>query len=166
MHLFPSHDWIREDNNMNTIETLKAVQERLGLNQKELGVYAGVSTRTINSWLTGYRACPDHVAELIRRVAEMDYQALQDGDETSIMQRWCLVRSYGIDEFMTAYGSQADAMRDAQIEWDHMTEKEKTSAETFEVILADVCLIDRTIDGCFGWAGDGEVREVAKNWIE
>lgn len=151
---------------MNTTILLNEARERLGMNQKEFGVYAGVSTRTINSWFTGYRTCADHVAEMITRLASMDKLALDNGEETSIMRRWCLVRSYGQDEFMTAYGSKADALRDAQMEWDHMTKKEKANSETFEVILTDVCLTDRTIDGCFGWAAGAEVLEVAKSWIK
>ena len=151
---------------MNTIEVLKDAQEMLGMNQKEFGVFAGVSTRTVNSWFTGYRTCADHVAEMIHRLADLDSRMLASGEETSILRRWCLVRSYGQDEFMTAYGSKADAIRDAQMEWDHMTKKEKANSETFEVILTDVCLTDRTIDGCFGWAAGAEVLEVAKSWIK
>ena len=149
---------------MSTIKVLEDVQAMLGLNQRELGIYAGVSTRTINAWMTGYRVCSDHTAELIRRIAEMDKKALADGDATSTMQRWCLIRSYGHDEFMTPAGSKADALRDAEYEWNRMTDKEK--AKSFLVALCNVCLTDRTIDGCFGWAWDTEYIEIAKNWIE
>jgi len=151
---------------MNTIETLKAVQEKLGLNQRELGVYAGVSTRTMNAWCTGYRECPEHVAELIARLAYMDAKALEEGQPTSTMRRWCIRSSYGIDEFLTPAGSKADALRLAKMEWEHMTEKEKANAETFEVCLVDIRLTDRTIDGCFGWADSGEVYDIAKDYLK
>ena len=57
---------------------LNQAQEELGLNQKELGVYIGVSTRTINSWMTGERECPAYVAEMALRLAQIDRIAMED----------------------------------------------------------------------------------------
>ena len=151
---------------MNNIETFKEIQKMLGMNQAELGTYAGVSTRTINAWMTGYRACNDSTCELIRRVADMDLKALENGETTSKMRRWCLITSDGGDEFLTAYGSKADAIRDADICWNHLTDKEKAKRESFMVALADVCLVDRTVDGCFGWYENGDVYEVAKDYLK
>ena len=147
-------------------EILMTTQKQLGLTQRELGVYAGVSTRTINSWMTGYRTCNDSTAELIGRVADMDLKALENGETTSKMRRWCLITSDGGDEFLTAHGSKADAIRDADISWNHLTDKEKAKRESFMVALVDVCLVDRTVDGCFGWSENGDVYEVAKDYLK
>lgn len=150
---------------MKSIEMLKEVQNMLNLNQRELGVYAGVPTRTVNSWMTGYRECPENVAELILRVAKSDRKLLDDGEEeTSVMRRWCLVTSDGGDMFVTPCGSEADAIREGGIQWNHLLEKEQKAQETFAIWLLDIRICDRTIDGPFSWIG-GDPAATSKDWL-
>ena len=90
----------------NSKEMLQEAQDLLGLNQKELGVYIGVSTRTINSWMTGERECPMHVAELTLRVATEDARKCDNDEPTSGMFRWAVIDELRDgDEFLTVCGS-------------------------------------------------------------
>lgn len=151
---------------------LKQAQEELKLNQKELGVYIGVSTRTINSWMTGERECPFYVAEMVRRLARIDRKALEDGENTSGMFRWAVIDEIQDgDEFLTVCGSKADALREAQRDWEHLLPKERERRSRFEVGLIHVAAMEQAVDGTrFTYYQDhrghfdGDVYEVAKNF--
>lgn len=154
-------------------EMLKKAQEMLGLTQKELGVYIGVSTRTVNSWMTGERTCPDHVAEMAARLTEVDAKALEEGEPTTGMMRWAVISSDGGDEFLTVCGSKADALREAETGWNHMTQREKEKAERFEVGLIHVCLAeDHASESRFSsftrddGTIDADVYECAKDYLQ
>lgn len=158
------------------IEKLKHVQELLHLNQRELGVYAGVSTRTVNSWMTGDRKCQEWTAELIERIAIADAKAIEAGEPTSGMWRWCLIemRKYGLeDEHVTVYGSKVDAMRDAECVWNHLTEREKKHVTEFFVAKSYVQVTEeRAMEPRFDVYeyADGsvfsEAYDIAKDWLE
>ena len=156
---------------MTNLEMLKAAQEILDLNQKELGVYIGVSWRTVNNWFTGARQVPAYVAEMALRLAEVEAEALDAGDPAPTgMYRWAVISSYGTDEFLTVCGSKADALREAETQWSHMTEAEKTKAERFEVGLIHVQICDGN-DGRFCYFDnngeiDGDVHELAKDYLQ
>lgn len=156
----------------DTKEILQKVQDTLGLNQKELGVYIGVSIRTVNSWMTGERECPMHVAELAIRVAESDIARFNDGLHTSGMFRWAVIdEKENGDEFLTVCGSKADALREAQSDWDHLTPKEKEKRARFEVSLVHVCFADQPYENTHfsyyeGYGQiDGATYETAKSWL-
>lgn len=159
---------------MNEREMLQKIQDMLGLKQKELGVYIGVSTRTINSWMTGERQCPEYVAEMALRIALIDAKAYEIDEPTSGMYRWAVVDQRGNgDEFLTVCGSKADALREAEAQWRHLTIKERESRIRFLVGLVHVSLTDGEYDGSrFSYyiddSGkvDGDVYELAKTWLE
>ena len=151
---------------------LKQAQEELKLNQKELGVYIGVSTRTINSWMTGERECPSYVAEMVRRLARIDRKALEDGENTSGMFRWAVIDEIRDgDEYITVCGSKADALREAEKDWKHLLPKEQERRARFQVALIHVAVMEREVDGTrftyftdHNGRIDGDVYEVAKNF--
>lgn len=154
---------------------LRQAQEELKLNQKELGVYIGVSTRTINSWMTGERECPSYVAEMALRLAQIDRIALEDGEiPASGMFRWAVIDEIRDgDEFLTVCGSKADALREAQRDWEHLLPKERERRARFQVGLIHVTAMEQAVDGSrftyytdHSGAIDGDVYEVAKSWIE
>lgn len=154
-------------------EMLHEAQEMLQLTQKDFGVYAGVSVRTVNSWMTGDRKAPLHVSEMILRLAEVDSKALEGGEPTTGIYRWAVISSSGIDEFLAVYGSKADAMRAAYVDWQHLTQREREKLERFEVSLIHVCLADQTgIDGRFSYYEDangridGDVYECVANYLK
>ena len=154
-------------------EMLEKVQDLLQINQKELGVYIGVSTRTVNSWMTGERSCPDHVAEMALRLAKADTRAIENAEPTTTMKRWAVISNDGTDEFLTVCGSKADAIREAEIQWSHTTEAERAKCEIFVVGLINVQIIEkRQHSGRFGWAEDesweidSTVYEIAKDYLE
>ena len=66
---------------MNSIQRLEKVQELLGLNRRELGIYIGVPQNTVYSWLSPARAreCPEAIAELAERLATYDKIKLENG---------------------------------------------------------------------------------------
>ena len=154
------------------IEMLKEAQELLNLNQKELGTYIGVSTRTVNSWMTGERTCPDHVAEMALRLARIDAKALEEDEPTTAMMRWAVIDSYGIDEYLTVCGSKADALREAENDWNHLTAAEKANRERFLVGLINVQICEKAgFGGRFEYANiegriDGDVYECAKDRLD
>ena len=151
---------------------LRQAQEELKLNQKELGVYIGVSTRTINSWMTGERECPSYVAEMALRLAQIDRIALEDGDPASGMFRWAVIDEIeNGDEFLTVCGSKADALREAEKDWNHLLPKERERRARFQVGLIHVAVMERETDGTrftyftdHSGRIDGDVYEVAKNF--
>lgn len=151
---------------------LRQAQEELKLNQKELGVYIGVSTRTINSWMTGERECPSYVAEMVRRLARIDRKALENGENTSGMFRWAVIDEIqDRDEFLTVCGSKADAIREAQRDWERLTPKDRERRARFEVGLIRATLMDQTVDGSrFTYYQDNkghidsDVYDTAKSW--
>ena len=140
---------------------LNQAQEELGLNQKELGVYIGVSTRTVNSWMTRERECPAYVAEMALRLAQVDRVALEDDEPTT---------GDG-DEFITVCGSKADAIREAEKDWKHLLPKEQERRARFQVALIHVAVMEREVDGTrFTYFTDhnghidGDTYAVEKNW--
>ena len=150
-------------------EMLQEAQELLGLTQKDLGVYIGVSKRTISNWMTDTRECPAAMAELTLRMAKADLKALDDAIPTSGMMRWALIDEGPHEEMLRVYGSQADAIRDGEVYWSHMTDKEKEERIRFQVGLVHVCYAPGW-DGKFsyytredGWC-DADVYEIAKSW--
>lgn len=155
----------------NSKEMLQEAQDLLGLNQKELGVYIGVSTRTINSWMTGERECPMHVAELTLRVATEDARKCNNDEPTSGMFRWAVIDELRDgDEFLTVCGSKADAIREAENDWNHLTTKEKEKRARFQVGLVHVNYIDCDDGTRFSYFDtgkviDGDVYDVAKSWL-
>ena len=151
----------------NSKERLQEAQDLLRLNQKELGVYIGVSTRTINSWMTGERECPAYVAELALRAATADKAIFP----ATGMMRWAVIQQNRSGEFLTVCGSKADALREGERLWAHLTQKERKEIERFEVSLIHVSILDREYDGTrFGYyenesgAIDGDTYETAKDW--
>lgn len=151
---------------------LRQAQEELKLNQKELGVYIGVSTRTINSWMTGERECPAYVAEMALRLAQIDRIALEDDEHTSGMFRWAVIDEIQDgDEFITVCGSKADALREAERDWERLLPKERERRARFQVGLIHVAAMEREVDGTrftyftdHSGRIDGDVYEVAKNF--
>ena len=151
-------------------ETLQEVQDMLGLSQKDLGTYIGVSRRTISNWMTDTRECPFCTAELTLRIAEADLRALDEGEPASGMMRWALIDESEHEETLRVYGSKADAIRDAEVYWTHMTEKEKEREVRFQVGLVHATLAATNTGNAFtyhedenGWI-DADVYEVAKDW--
>ena len=151
---------------------LRQAQEELKLNQKELGVYIGVSTRTINSWMTGERECPAYVAEMALRLAQIDRIALEDDGPVTGMFRWAVIDEIRDgDEYITVCGSKSDALREADKDWKHLLPKERERRARFQVALIHVAVMERGVDGtCFTYFTDrsghidGDVYEVAKSW--
>lgn len=141
-------------------EMLQEAQKLLGLNQKEFGTYAGVSIRTVNSWMTEDRKVSDHVAEMIYRLAKVDANALEDGNLTTDMMRWAVIESVGLDEIITVCGSKVDALRAAENDWKHLTQAEKKRMETFCVGLIHVQLTEKNSDSRFTYA------ETDSGWID
>lgn len=156
-----------------TREILQSVMEKLNLNQRELGVYAGVSARTMNSWMTGDRQCSEWTAELIERLADHDAKALRNGEPTSAMWRWCLIDVSGIDGYLTAYGSKSEALREGARYWDRLSAYEKKERSAFYVGYKKIQLIEplphespfssyMDENGDVYSAGD----DIAKDWLE
>ena len=156
---------------LRNLKMLKKAQIMLELNQRELGTYIGVSQRTINNWMTETRAVPAYVAEMTLRLADLDMKALDAGEPTSEMFRWAVISSRGIDEWIDVYGSKADALREAEADWKHLTPTEQKSMERFMVGLIHVCY-HPSHDGKFDWIElsngeiDGDVYECAKDYLE
>lgn len=170
--------WAEEIPNTERPETnkemLEEAQRLLGLNQKELGIFAGVSARCVNAWMTGERAVPSHVAEMINRLAHADHDALEDVRPTTAMLRWAVITARGIDEWMTVCGNKADALREAADQWRRLTEDERKKVDRFEVSLVKVQIVARSPLNCGrfeyyeGADGqiDGEVYECAKDYLQ
>lgn len=155
-------------------ERLLEVQKKFGFSQKELGAYIGVSTRTINSWMgkAESRECPDHLVELIERVAEADIKAIEADEQPTTMMRWTYIFGSGMDEWMIVCGSKADALREAASGWDSLTDREKQYRKTHAVALLHVQLYKdghgyqfTSADMGDGWA-DADWYDTAKNWLE
>lgn len=150
-------------------ELLQKAQEALGLKQKELGVYIGVSARTINSWMgpAESRTCPVYVAEAALRMAQADQILIRETGIATGMMRWALINDDGHTEDLHVYGAKADAIRDAEMYWKHLTKAEQEKTERFEVGLIHAAL---TGSGVFSYyedesgSIDADVYEVAKNW--
>lgn len=121
---------------------LAQAQKTLGVNQKTLGTYIGVSARTVNSWMgrVESRTCPVYVAEMVLRLAQADAHALENGDRPSGMFRWAVISDDGFTEQLTVFGSRPEAIREAEMLWDHLTDAEKKKQERFEVGLVHVTL--------------------------
>ena len=152
------------------LDILKDTQEALNLNQKQFGTYIGVSIRTISNWMTGVRQCPIYIAEMAARLAESDLRALDQAETPSGMFRWCVISSKGMDEWVQPCGSKADALRQAESDWNHLTAKEKENQERFMVGVMHVCY-EPGYDGPFNLytredgSCDGDVYEVAKDYL-
>lgn len=153
-------------------ELLQEAQELLGLTQKELGTYIGVSARTINSWMgpAETRTCPLYVAEATLRMAQSDLRGIDNCDWRTSMMRWALVTDDGQLEDLHVYGAKADALREAETYWNHLTKEEQEKLQRFEVSLVKVSLILDEGYGRFsyhetddGWI-DSDAYEVAKSW--
>jgi hypothetical protein len=133
----------------------------------------GVSTRTANSWLgkAETHQCPAHFAEMVDRCAEADLDALDEDRPVTSMMRWAVIDEGQHDENLTVCGCKADALREAEMLWSHMTEKEQSRCVRFEVGLVRV---GYTGEGRYGspfgyWTDengrcDADVYEVAKSW--
>lgn len=151
---------------------LNQAQEELGLNQKELGVYIGVGTRTINSWMTGERECPAYVAEMALRLAQVDRIALEDDEPATGMFRWAVIDEIRDgDEYITVCGSKADALREAENDWKHLLPKERERRARFQVALIHVAVMEKEVDGTrftyftdHSGRIDGDTYAVEKNW--
>lgn len=157
----------------NNIELLEEAQELLNLNQRELGIYIGVSARCVNAWMTGERSVPSYVAEMANRLAHIDAVAMAEDRPTSTMARWAVIRSSGLDEFIDVYGNKADALRAADVEWKHLTASEKKKTETFMVGMVNVQIIDEPMaDSRFQQAVlengsiDADIYDVAKDFLQ
>lgn len=152
------------------LNMLKETQEALHLNQKQLGTYIGVSIRTISNWMTGTRQCPIYIAEMAARLADADLKALENDEPTSLMDRWCVISSRGMDEWIQPCGSKADALRQAESDWKHLTQREKEKYEKFMVGRMHVCY-SLSYDGAFSvyeladGSADSDVYECAKDYI-
>ena len=78
----------------------------------------------------------------------------------------------GMDTWITACGSKADAIQEADRQWDQLTEKEKESRDAFFVGLINVQLTESKVyGGRFAWADDpdvcgtgSDVEEIAKDY--
>lgn len=156
---------------MTSKEMLEKAAELLGLNQRELGIYIGVGTRTINSWMTGERECPAYVAEMAYRLAQIDAKALEDDDPTTGMLRWAVISESEHDGTLDVYGSKSEAMREAKDEWERMHPSDKRDRTRHEVGLVHVQVTEPTkFYGRFSWFvdksgyADGDVYEEAKQW--
>ena len=153
-------------------EMLIKAQNLLKLNQMELGVYAGVGKRTVNTWMTGERVVPSHVAELVYRIAKADLESLEQEFPTSGMFRWALISSDGYDEFTSVRGSRTDAIREAETTWNNMTENERKRKKTFMVALIHVCInAGNVYEGRFSRYADeygtvdNDVYDIAKDYL-
>lgn len=151
---------------------LRKAQEILELNQNDFGTYMGVSSHTINNWMTGRRKCHSGMAEMTLRLAELDAERLENGEPTSGMMRWALIESYGRDEWMTVFGSKADAIRRAKAEWDQLQPSERKNLTRFEVSLVRVQITDKIknqprFSSYCDESGrcDADAYETEKDWI-
>ena len=177
-----SHEWdvpvkelmeqVETVSDAGNLEMLSEARQLLNLNQKELGVYIGVSNNTVNNWMTKRRACPTHIAEMALRLARFDAERLENGETTSQMVRWSLVSSTEYGEWLTVCGSKADAIREGQMQWSHLTENEKRKVSTFEVALVKVQIVDKfKNEPRFSYycdeSGrcDADILDIAKDWI-
>lgn len=156
---------------MTNLELLKEAQRLTGLNQRTFGTYIGVSFRTISNWMTETRSTPVYVAEMALRIAKYDTEAVEEGNPTSGMFRWSVISENGQgDEQILCCGSKADALREAEEYWNHLTEREKKAAQRFEVSLIHVCY-QPTFEGSFAYYEDEHGRcdsdtyDTAKDWI-
>lgn len=153
-------------------EILQEAQRMLGLSQKDFGTYIGVSARTVNSWMgkAESRSCPMYVAEMALRLAKADTRARNFSDHTSGMFRWAVIQDSGNVETLDVYGAKADAIREAEMYWNHLTDREKANQERFEVGLAHVTLSESEsepftyFESDFGI--DADVYEVAKDYLK
>lgn len=155
-------------------ERLQALQKELGLTQKALGTYIGVSARTINSWMgkAESRECPEYVIELAERCAQADLKAMEEDEPATPMMRWTFITGTAMDEYITVCGSKADALREAESYWKSLTDSEKKNRSVHAVALMNVEIArgnrgetvfqNATIDGN---AADADWYDTAKDWI-
>ena len=61
---------------MVDVEMLKAARQRHGLSQVRLASLSGIPRRTIESWESGSRECPDYVIRLL--VYWMDHELAEN----------------------------------------------------------------------------------------
>lgn len=155
-----------------TAERLKAVQEKLNLNQRELSIYAGVSTRIANQWINEIHKCSETICELIERIAEVDAKAMEQDAPTTKMLRWAVVDNRGTDEYITFHGCKADALRDAEYQWNRLTRFEQEhDCKSFAVCLVSCCVVPKRRGsqpfsqwcGEDGWC-DADVYEEARRY--
>lgn len=153
------------------LNLLKNTQEALHLNQKQFATYIGVSIKTMSNWMTGLRTCPIYVAEMAARLAEADLKALEDGERTTGMFRWCIISARGIDEWIQPFASKAEAVRFADADWNRLTKREKERYEKFMIGKMHVCY-NPEFDGPFALyeledgSVDGDVYECVKDYKE
>lgn len=151
---------------------LTEAQKMLNLNQKDFGTYIGVSARTVNAWMgkAESRKCPVYLAEMTLRLARHDAAALENGEQPSGMWRWAVVDADSRGEYLYVFGSRPEAIREADMMWKHLTDREKSKLERFEVALIHVTLTDSrherwTYYGYENGVVDGDAYEVAKDYL-
>lgn len=122
---------------MNTTskDILIRAQQTLGLTQKDFGTFIGVSARTVNSWMgkAETRSCPMYLAEMALRLAEADARAIEEDTQRSGMFRWALIQDNGFTETLDVFGSLPEAMREAEMSWNHLTDRERKKMRRFLV---------------------------------
>lgn len=74
---------------------------------------------------------------------------------TDSMEKWCLIDQKNDDEYITAYESKEEALKEAEKEWNNLTEHDKKQRNSF---LVGLCEMDE--EGNIG----ADIIEIAKEY--
>lgn len=103
---------------------IKEFRKLTGLSQKDFGSRYDIPHRTIQSWETEQRSCPEYVENLLERVVLEDC-----GKKVGYVFSW-MTEHAGDDKF---FSSKSEAMKEADKEWKYATKSEKKEYVRFEV---------------------------------
>nr|DAE83991.1 MAG TPA: hypothetical protein [Bacteriophage sp.] len=83
----------------------------------------------------------------------------------AINLKWCVVEDFSttkMTEALIVCDSKEDALKEAKYRWEHLTEQEKKSCDSFAVVL---CNVNESQFGGEHWAED-EQGNVDSDWYE
>ena len=121
--------YIRKGQDMNILETRKAAD----MTQKTFGEYLKIPIRTIQSWETNERKCPDYVAKLIEFKVEKEV--------LSMNTMYVVKKEYGYDGDVEFYKTKEEALKVAQDDWNSMNKADK-ARNAITVGRCDTCHIN------------------------
>lgn len=104
--------------------SIKELRKLTGLSQKDFGSRYDIPHRTIQSWETEQRSCPEYVENLLERVVLEDC-----GKKVGYVFSW-MTEHAGDDKF---FSSKSEAMKEAGKAWEYATKSERKEYVRFEV---------------------------------
>ena len=105
---------------MKVREFLEEMRKEAGLSQKKFAEKVGIPFRTIQDWELGNRVPPEYVVEMLAKTIALEKYN---------------VTGYSFNEYSDKGGigterifkTKSEALKEAEAEWDHLSERDKDS---------------------------------------